>query len=180
MLETRLKHLPSAPWLLLLLLAALCLWLALRLAATVLDAGARDQPVAGMTAAVPELRSLSRGSLAGWHLFGSVLTPVDHRRPVDDLPDSSVDLTVAGILAGTGTDSGAEAGFALIADAAGQQQAYRIGDTLPGGARVLQIHADRVVVRHNGRDENLRLPWQDTSAVVSPSARPGGSGAAGL
>lgn len=169
MVHTRLKHLPSAPWLLLLPLALLCLWLALRLAATLLDAGVRDGPAAGSAAPVPELRSLSRGSLAGWHLFGSVLTPVDHRRPVADLPDSSLDLTVAGILAGDGD----QAGFAMIADASGQQQAYRVGDTLPGGARIMQIHADRVVVRHEGQDANLRLPWEDTAAVLAPSARPG-------
>lgn len=173
MLQARLKHLPSAPWLLLLPLAVLCLWLSLRLLATLLDAGARDEPMTGTAAAAPEPRSLSRGSLAGWHLFGSVLTPVDHRRPVDDLPDSSLDLTVAGILAGDGSD----AGFALIADASGQQQVYRAGDTLPGGARVQQIHPDRVVVRHDGRDENLRLPWEDTTAVVAPSARPGAANA---
>lgn len=172
--KTRLKHLPSAPWLLLLPLAVLCLWLALRLLATLLDAGSRREPATGPVATAPQLRPLERGSLAGWHLFGSVLAPVDPRRPVQDLPDSSLDLTVAGILAGDGREDG----FAMIADAGGQQQAYRVGDSLPGGARVQHIHPDRVVIRHDGQDQNLRLPWQDTAAALLPSARPGAGNAA--
>ncbi len=148
----------AGPWPLLLVaaLAALCLWLLVRTLASVLDAGSRSEtPLAG-TSPAAQLLEAPRESLAQWHLFGSVFAPVDQRSAAAaDAPDTTLELTLSGIYADADDP---DAGVAMIADAGGAQAAYRAGATVPGGARVRQILADRVLLVHNGRDEVLRLP----------------------
>ncbi len=174
----------AGPWPLLLVagLAVLCLWLLARTVASVLDVGSRSEaPVAGASSAA-QLLEAPRESLAQWHLFGSVFAPVDQRAAAAaDAPDTTLELTLSGIYADADDP---DAGVAMIADAGGAQAAYRAGATVPGGARVRQILADRVLLVHNGRDEFLRLPRERLpSAQSTPSAHPlatSGSGAANV
>ncbi len=167
----------AGPWPLLLVaaLAVLCLWLLARTVASVVDLGSRSHaPVAGVSSSA-QLLETPRESLAQWHLFGSVFAPVDQRSAAAaDAPDTTLELTLSGIY--TDADDPA-AGVAMIADAGGAQAAYRAGATLPGGARVRQILADRVLLVHNGRDEVLRLPRErlPSAPPASPTVASGGN-----
>jgi general secretion pathway protein C len=79
--------------------------------------------------------------------------PVRVATPVD-APDTQLKLTLKGALA---SDDKEEA-RAIIADQRGQDEHYKIGDTLPGNAELSAIHPDRVILKRNGRYETLRLP----------------------
>ncbi|MBY6205574.1 type II secretion system protein N [Halomonas denitrificans] len=49
-------------------------------------------------------------------------------------------------------------GYAIIVDADGNEGVYRVGDELPGDARVTEIETRRVLLRRSGRIEALALP----------------------
>lgn len=148
-------------------LAALCAWLAIRLLMTMLGSG-NDAATADRASPLAIAAPAARESIARWHLFGGALTPADPRGRVADAPDTALDLTLAGVLA----EADPNAGIALIADGQGQQAKYRVGENLPGGARLLGIYRDRVLIALNGREESLRLPREAANVAA---AAPGGS-----
>ena len=88
------------------------------------------------------------------HLFGE--WPAERPEPVAEAPieapETSLRLTLRGVYQGGGN------GFAIIADAGGKDETYRVGDALPGGATLEEIYPDRVILKRNGRLETLRLP----------------------
>ncbi len=88
------------------------------------------------------------------HLFGQ--WPAEQPEPVAEapieVPETSLRLTLRGVYQGGGND------FAIIADAGGKDETYRVGDALPGGATLEEIHPDRVILKRNGRLETLKLP----------------------
>ena len=71
-----------------------------------------------------------------------------------ELPKTSLNLTLRGALAGdTTTDSSA-----IIQDSNGQDRFYRIGDSLPGGAVLDQVHPHHIVIRYQGALQKLVFP----------------------
>jgi general secretion pathway protein C len=143
----------------------LCLWLLLKTSMSLLDVGASD-PDAMVASAAPTLPQAPVESLAGWHLFGNALQSVDARSVAAiDAPKSALDLTLSGIVA----ESDPAAGIAMIVEPDGRQAAYRVGSALPGGARLKAVHADHVLIVHNGRDESLRLPRARANAATVTS-----------
>lgn len=152
--------------------AALCLWLLLKISMNLLDAGASDPEAAKVSITSAPLQAPAE-SLAGWHLFGNALQPVDARGAATiDAPKTALDLTLSGIVAETDP----AAGIAMIVEPDGRQAAYRVGSVLPGGARLKAVHADHVLIVHNGRDESLRLPRERANAATTTS----GSAAAAI
>lgn len=160
----------------------LVIWIASRLAAMTWGLLPQDdevpaQPVIAATGAVPAQpdpdRALVR-QVPGWHLMGVVtvapVEPVKVATPVD-APDTQLKLTLKGALASDNKDEAR----AIIADQRGQDEHYRIGDTLPGNAELSAIHPDRVILKRNGRYETLRLPTDTQpgnvfSATAAPAA----------
>jgi type II secretory pathway component PulC len=61
-------------------------------------------------------------------------------------------------LRGTLMPADGSGGRAIVADAAGKEQVYAIGETLPGGPRLESIGRDRVTLRHGANIESLVLP----------------------
>ncbi|AXQ29139.1 type II secretion system protein GspC [Solimonas sp. K1W22B-7] len=90
--------------------------------------------------------------LAGANLFGSY-EAVPGASDLDNAPDTRLNLTLIGILAGRGNDDSR----ALIADGSGEEKPYAIGDDLARGVTLEAIFADRVVLMRNGKAETLRL-----------------------
>ena len=92
-------------------------------------------------------------NIALWHLFGlhSVVP-----KQLNLLPNSNLLLTLNGIL----TDDNSQQSEALISTANQPIKIYKIGDTLPGGAKVYEILADSVVIEHDGKFEKVLLPVQ--------------------
>lgn len=105
-------------------------------------------------------------ALVDLHLFGEaseeaepeVVTPAN-------VPKTNLSLTLRGIVA----ESTDDAGFALIADGRGENKLYRIGDTVPGNAKLHAVEEERVLLNRGGRIEALSLPREFDQAA--PRAR---------
>lgn len=97
------------------------------------------------------------------HLFGR---PKQVAKPVKQAPVSRINLRLFGILA---TDD--EQGLAMIGRNQNDLKLYRVGDRLPGAARLQEIRADHVLIRRNGQDEMLLLKPEKELIKVTPVER---------
>lgn len=100
--------------------------------------------------------------LADLHLFGIPPDPGTPSAP----PPPPLALTLTGVLH---AQDGARA-RALIAGADGAQRSYAAGAALPGGARLVSVHADAVTVSHGAGEHELVLP--ELVSRGTPQARP--------
>lgn len=103
-------------------------------------------------------------SIARWHLFGQAMAPT--RLQDVEAPETALRL----FLRGTVSADAEREGVAIIADAEGGERAYRVGETLPGGARLDAIQAGRVLIDRGGVQEQLSLPREAARSEVSGSA----------
>ena len=110
--------------------------------------------------------------LPGWHLFGEVVQQVAAPQPVD-LPETNLKLTLKGLIASPNQDEAR----AIVADPSGKENFYKVGDKLPGNAELMEIHADRIVIKRGGRYETLKLPKKSLD-IVSTSSSPASGAAA--
>jgi general secretion pathway protein C len=97
------------------------------------------------------------------HLFG---TSVVSKARIVDAPPSKLNLKLRGIFS-TDDDTGA----VIIADGSGQEDVYQIDDSLPGGARLVSIHTNYVIIERNQQMEKLVLP-EDPSAFTLSNETP--------
>ena len=102
----------------------------------------RDQPLAQ--------------KIGGFNLFGKFEPKKVEATPVTPkvVPETKLNLKLRGVFASPDKNQAR----AIIADARGDEDSYRIGGELPGGAILNEIYADRVILEHNGRLETLKLP----------------------
>jgi general secretion pathway protein C len=109
-------------------------------------------------------------ALTSSHLFGEAAEQsAEVVTPVIDAPDTTLSLTLKGILAKEAeTDGGA-----IISSSRGEDKAYTIGQTIDNadGATLHSVYADRVLLNRSGRLETLRLP-KELTASAAPMARP--------
>lgn len=158
-LADRLRRLPDSPALLhgaTLVLAALGLVLLARLVWLLL--AGPELPVAATSAFETSMPAAARSPLAGWHLFGQSGAMMSR------VPASSSSL----VLRGTFATANPQDGLAFIADG-GTERAYRVGDTLPDGAVLVEVHAEEAILSRGGVREALRLPR--ATGAGGPSAR---------
>jgi general secretion pathway protein C len=90
------------------------------------------------------------------HLFGEASTeppPVTGDAALN-APETTLSLQLRGAIAADDP----RFAHAIIADGNGKEQVYFVNATLPGGATVQQIQADRVILARAGQLEVLRLP----------------------
>lgn len=92
--------------------------------------------------------------IARWHLFGQAGAALDLAALAAQAPETALKLSLRGTLNLETEDEG----IAIIADESGAHQRYRVGDELPGGARLVGISAGRVLLSRNGVTEGLSLP----------------------
>jgi general secretion pathway protein C len=165
------------------LLARLALTLALAAAAfallrlLLLAAVGPSLPATAPVASLPELPTASGDaaqSVAAWHLFGNASGPIDLAALAQAAPATALQLTLRGTL----NENAPEGGVAIIADPSGADRAYRVGDTLPGDARLEGIYAGRVLLSRNGVNESLSLP-REATATTGGATLPGAAPAAG-
>jgi general secretion pathway protein C len=139
-----------------------------------------ELPPAAAAIARPGLR-INIDQIAGSEIFGSrVATKTG--APAGDAPETSLNLKLKGIFA----SHDAESSRALIADAAGKEKPYAVGDDVPGGATLHEIREDRVILERSGRFETLKLergPTREggtaTAAYTPPAANAAPAGPAG-
>ncbi|MDD3517958.1 MAG: type II secretion system protein GspC [Chromatiales bacterium] len=131
--------------------------------ATNLGDAATIEPTTTAVLPTPDLRAV-----ANLNLFGKAdETPsaVADDTPVA-LPETQLKLTLRGVMAGHSAGSG----VAIIGDPSGDDRPYLVGDPLPGGAKLEEVHADRVILSRAGRREMLRLPLDEPSREAPPAA----------
>jgi general secretion pathway protein C len=107
----------------------------------------------------------STGNLSQWHLFGESSAQNSLLLDAQNAPETDLQLSLRGTL----NLESREDGLAIIVDDTGRQQAYRVGDNLPGGAVLESISARRVLLRRNGALEGLSLPEQAPSEAPHTS-----------
>jgi general secretion pathway protein C len=100
-------------------------------------------------------------SIAKWHLFGNALQRL---RAQSNAPATTLDLSLRGTLA----EADPHQGIAVIADAQGAERAWRVGEEISTGVSLHEVHADRVVLLHDGVQEVLNLSRDEQMGRVAP------------
>lgn len=106
-------------------------------------------------AAAPQLvdpLALSR-AIAARHLLGSSQAGA---APAGNapIPETALNLQLRGVVASSDPKSAS----AIIADPAGKEDFFRVGDELPGGAVLNEVHPQHIILSRGGRFETLALP----------------------
>jgi general secretion pathway protein C len=118
-------------------------------------------------AALPAPAAPSGPNLAGIvnsHLFGSAA--IEATGDAASAPTTSLRLVLAGTLAGRDPAQG----WAIIGETAQNARVYATGSSLPGGAKLREVYADRAILERGGRLESLPLPRLSGGAGPSPVA----------
>ncbi|TAK54816.1 MAG: hypothetical protein EPO25_05740 [Gammaproteobacteria bacterium] len=143
-----------AAFVLVLLIAAQLASLAWRLYGSHAEPGDRVPVVAA--AAAP---AIDVAGIVNAHLFG--IAAAD---PGAAPATASGNLVLAGTLAGRTP----EQGWAILGPSQQAARVYATGATLPGGARLVAVYADRVILERAGRREYLSLPRLSGAARQAP------------
>lgn len=84
-------------------------------------------------------------------------------------PETRLNLTLKGVLAAKPMSLGS----AIIAQGrTGKEKTYGVGDKLPGGVKIKEIHPEYVVLERNGRLETLKLQKISGVTGFNSTARP--------
>jgi general secretion pathway protein C len=100
-------------------------------------------------------------SISKWHLFGNA---PQQARALRNAPTTTLNMSLRGTLA----DADPKRGIAVIADAQGVERAWRAGEQIAVGVALDEVHADRVVLLHDGVQEVLTLLRDEPSDRVAP------------
>jgi general secretion pathway protein C len=140
-------------------LAALLVWLLARMFWLLVpgDDGLAGAPSRAMASAsdAPAI------SISKWHLFGNAPQQLAAQR---NAPATTLNLSLRGTLA----DADPHSGIAVIADAQGVERAWRVGEEISVGVKLDEVHADRVVLLHDGVQEVLTLVRDEPAERVQP------------
>jgi general secretion pathway protein C len=115
-------------------------------------------------------------TLVNWHLFGASGGPAapTGSAPID-APETRLNLVLRGVL----SSGDPESAGAIIAEPNGNENFFRIGSALPGGAELVEIYPDRIILKRAGQHETLRLPRDGLEGPAPQTrARPPAPGAA--
>jgi general secretion pathway protein C len=110
--------------------------------------------------------SLSREIVAK-HLFGQAQTATATSE-LASIPETQLKLELRGVMASQDPHTAT----AIVADPSGNEDFYTVGEELPGGATLKEVHAQYIVLSRNGRFETLRLPADALNISNGVLARP--------
>lgn len=91
--------------------------------------------------------------IAASHLFGKPGSRAASAAALDRTPDTRLNLVLAAVFEASDPD----ASVAVIGTGGRAAEIYRIGDAIPGGARLAEVHSDLVVISRGGVREALRF-----------------------
>lgn len=132
-------------------------------------AGPEPLPVAVESTAPTEQAGVDIAALRAMNLFG---TPAAAPRaaPTEVLQETRLSLVLVGVFVADEP----EASSALIARSGATPELVSAGDRLPGGATLLEVFADRVVIRRGGARELVRFaePRSISVSRVAPEGAP--------
>jgi len=116
-------------------------------------------PAAAPSRPIPQVAQIIAAELFGAREAPPATDPLD-------APPTSLNLVLAGVLAArTPTE-----GKAIIGETTATAKLYGVGASLPVGARLHSVYADRVILDRDGSLESLRLPAQSTAVFGIPTA----------
>lgn len=146
--------------------------IAATLARSVWFFAAGPQPVAlaaiSPPAAVPDEKA-STAAIVAANLFGDAKAAAGMAASeVENTPDTRLNLVLAAVYQADRPDGS----IAVIAAGNRVPEAYRVGDAIPGGARLVEIHRGQVVISRDGAREKLRF---DEHAAGFVAARDDGA-----
>lgn len=113
-----------------------------------------DRPPAVVVPAGParaDALTLGR-DIVSRHLFGQA--PSLNAASAAAIPETSLSLVLHGVVASPDPKTAA----AIVADSAGKEDFYIVGQEMPGGAVLKEVHPEHIVLSRGGRFETLRLP----------------------
>lgn len=156
------------------LLAAVPLALAVAALAARLVLGFLGAQPAGSTAQVANVAlpaitgapsgGIDAGTIANAHLFGIASAAGAADAGAAAQTNSSL------VLAGTIAYRDPGLGFAILGESAEAAKFYRIGDVVPGGAKLRAVYADRVELDANGSVQTVALPRQSLPGIGMPAS----------
>src|SRR5262249_22070497 len=104
--------------------------------------------------------------IANAHLFGAHAAPVS--ADPANAPQTDMRLGLTGVIAGEDPSTR----VAIPGESASSAKVYGTGDTVPGGAKLHAVYADRVILDRNGQLESLPLPHQFSAGAGSGAELP--------
>lgn len=118
----------------------------------------------------PPAGAVDANLIAAAHLFGQAAAAGNAA--------GAPQTTAALVLAGTIAYNDPELGYAILGESAQAGRMYKVGATVPGGATLHSVYADRVILSRNGALETLALPRSLLPGMPPPRA-PAGLAAGG-
>lgn len=154
-----------------LLLVALVLYLAVTMARITWLVLWQDDPGANIVSVAASgdgsVRRLLSQPLAGYELFGRTAssTPQVAESVRQSAPETRLRLRLEGVMvAERPEDSGA-----IVAGTDGVTEHYRVGDTLPGNAELVEVEPGRILIQRNGLYETLTFEDSPSDGLVAES-----------
>lgn len=130
------------------------------------DAQWQPRPATG---AVSAARSIDINRIVGANLFGQKQVEGQATQPAAQVQETRLNLTLSGVLT-TGDPVRARA---LISSPQDDEKPYAVGDKVPGGASLEEIHPRFVIISRNGRREKLSLTAEEGQVTGAVSDRGG-------
>lgn len=126
-----------------------------------------EPPAAAEAAPGAARQRVDISTIVNWHLFGAPSVPAAPAgsAPID-APETRLNLVLRGVL----SSGDPESARAIIAEPNGNENFFRIGAALPGGAELVEIYPDRIILKRAGQHETLRLP-RDGLESATPQTR---------
>lgn len=87
--------------------------------------------------------------ISEWHLMGQF------QGSLQDLPETRLQLTLQGTEVSL---ESASLSHAIISSPDKKAKSYSVGDSVPGGAVITKIQQNRIIIKHEGRLEQLKMP----------------------
>lgn len=122
-------------------------------------------PVVNRTMAGQSIREI-----ASAHLFGAMEAAPPPRQA--KAPKTRLNLVLRGVIA---ADPMALSHAIIAQGKNGKEDVYAVGDKMPGGITIEEVHADHVVLNRGGRLESLQLVQDEDVGTVSPRTSTGAS-----
>lgn len=151
-----------------LVLSVACLaWLMAPLTWQIWSGPQQVGPVQAQPVGVTDTRP-GRVDYAQWNLFGVRQTsPEVAAVAVQSAPETRLRLELRGVVV---RDDGGEGSGAIVAERGKEADYFRVGQTLPGNARLHTVYSDKILIDRNGVLETLSFDAGDGQSGVEVAA----------